>query len=183
MLECTSVWLCTAQGSYRLRPSVWLHSKVSFLCGRSCVMSGTFSWTTGLFLQQRRMLCSGIFFPTGRGAAALSLYIYTYIYIRQLNDSGTPHTPDTVSLCSSHQTPPKMPASVCSAALEAISFVVGIFVMGMIAWNALQHTQPRKYYKMTFFVGALLLFTPIYLLQVLNQLLDDEYSIQSSIVQ
>ena len=80
MLECTSVWLCTAQGSYRLRPSVWLHSKVSFLCGRSCVMSGTFSWTTGLFLQQRRMLCSGIFFPTGRGAAALSLYIYTYIY-------------------------------------------------------------------------------------------------------
>ena len=33
------------------------------------------------------------------------------------------------------------------------------------------------------FVGALLLFTPIYLLQVPNQLLDGEYSIQCSIVQ
>ena len=103
--------------------------------------------------------------------------MYTHIYVQQLNDSGTVHTPDTVSLCSSHQTRPNMPASVCLAALEDISFVVGICVLGMVSRNALQDTQPCKYYKRTFFVGALPLFTLVYLQQVPNQLLDDEYSI------
>ena len=61
--------------------------------------------------------------------------------------------------------------------------MIGICVLGMILWNAVQDTQLCKYYKRTFFVGVLLLFTPIYLLQVPNQFLDDEDSIQCSIVQ
>ena len=135
------------------------------------------------------MLCGGILFSNRKGRCCFESVYNVFIYIDididilQLNDSGTAHTPDTVSLCSSHQTRPKMPASVCLAALEVISFLVSICVLDMISWNALQDTQPFKYYKRTFFVGALLLFTPVYLPQVPNQLLDDECSIQCSIVQ
>ena len=100
----------------------------------------------------------------------LQVWVCTYLYLQQLYDSGTAHTPDSVSLCSSHQTRSSMPASV----------VVGICALGMISWNALQDTQPCNHYNCLFFVGALLLFTPIYLLQATNQLLDVEYSIQCS---
>ena len=65
-----------------------------------------------------------------------------HLYLQQLYDSGTAHNPDTVSLCSSHQTRPRMPTSVCLAALEVPSFVVGVCLLGMISWNALQNTQP-----------------------------------------
>ena len=62
------------------------------------------------------------------------------LYLQQLHDSGTAHTPDTVSLFS-HQTRPRMPASVSLAALEVPSFMVGECVFGMMSWNTLQDTQ------------------------------------------
>ena len=110
------------------------------------------------------MLCGGILFSNRKGRCCFESVYNVYIYIDididilQLNDSGTAHTPDTVSLCSYHQTRPKMPASVPLTAPKVVSFVVGICVLGMISWNALQDTQPCKYYKRNFLIGALLLF-------------------------
>ena len=65
------------------------------------------------------------------------------------------------------------------------SLVVGICVLAMISWNALQHTQSCNHHKTIFFcvVGALLLCIPIHLLQVPTQLSDAEYRIQCSAVQ
>ena len=91
-----------------------------------------------------------------------------HLYLQQLYDSGTAHNPDTVSLCSSHQTRPRMPTSVCLAALEVPSFVVGVCVLG-ISWSAFQDTA-MQLQNAIFFVGALLLWTSIYLLQIPNQL-------------
>ena len=61
-----------------------------------------------------------------------------------------------------------MPASVCLAALEVPSFVVGVCVLG-ISWSAFQDTA-MQLQNAIFFVGALLLWTSIYLLQIPNQL-------------
>ena len=136
-------------------------TRSSFLCGQPCAM-GMIIWNplkdTGAISTAALKICAVEFcFPKGRDAAtALSLYWY----LQQLYDSGTDHTPDTVSLCSSHQTRPRMPASVCLAALEVPSFVVGICVMGMISRNALQDTQPCNY-KMYFFVVALWCCAPV----------------------
>lgn len=150
-------------------------TRSSFLCGKLCVM-GMILWNslmdTGAISTVALKICAADFcFPKGRGAAAaLSLYLY----LQQLYDSASTHTPDTVSLCSSHQIRPRMPASVCLAALVVPSFVVGICVSGMISWNALQDTQPRRIQN-DIFVCALLLCTIIYLLQVPNQLLHAVY--------
>ena len=79
---------------------------------------------TGAISTAALTICAAEFcFPKGRdAAAALSLYLD----LQQLYVSGTAHTPDVVSLCSSHQTRPRMPASFCLAALEVPSFVVVI---------------------------------------------------------
>ena len=108
-----------------------------FLWGKSCVMGMRVSMAPShrhrcLFYSSVENLCGGICFPKRKGAAST---LNLFLYHQQLYDSGT--NPDTVSLCSSHQTRPRMPASVCLAALEVPSFVVGICVLGMISWDAL----------------------------------------------
>ena len=69
-------------------------------------------------LQQRRAkLCGGFCFSIpgnfsiGRKDAAVTLSLL-YLYLHQLYDSCTPHTSDIVSLYLSHQTQPRLPASV-----------------------------------------------------------------------
>ena len=99
---------------------------------------------TGAILPQRRKIVQRNFVFQREGmlfAPALSLYWYH----TQLYDSGSAHIPDDVSLRSSHQTRPKMPASVCLAALEVPCFVAGVCVLGIISWNALQDTQQWNY--------------------------------------
>ena len=127
-------------GPHCLPPSVWLHSKLIPLC-KPCAMGmiiWTLSWAPVQFLRHRWNIVGGISFPKGRDSAASSSL---YLYLQRLYDSVTAHTLDTVSLCSSHQTRPRMAASVCLAPLQVPSLVVGIFVLDTISWNALQDTQ------------------------------------------
>ena len=139
MIECASACLYSSHGARPILPAsacLAVFEAHSFW-GKSCVMGMRVSMAPShrhrcLFYSSVENLCGGICFPKRKGAAST---LNLFLYHQQLYDSGT--NPDTVSLCSSHQTRPRMPASVCLAALEVPSFVVGICVLGMISWNAL----------------------------------------------
>ena len=108
-------------------------------------------------------------------ATALSLYVFVSPAAVRLGHGPYPrHSLAVLPSTDAAQNP----ASVCPAALEVPSFVVGIYFRGGhdLMERSPDYTAAQLSRKYLFFVGAVLLFTPIYLLQAVpNQLLDAEF--------
>ena len=121
-------------------------TRSSFLCDKHCAI-GMIIWKplmdTGAISTAALQNCAAeLCFPKGRDVAvALSLCISN-----SCTTQARPIPPSTVSLCSSHQTRPRVPADDWLTAFEVPSFVLSIYALDVghdLMWNVLQDIHSR----------------------------------------